>query len=172
VEKFVENPALMQSVNGIGEAVVDLQKLIVDIDRRIDPFFDSAQRAVDDIDRLVVDTDGQLDRLATEAQAALKSASAAMNQLDRFLTLEHGEPARVAESFRKAADSVPPALGQTADAFGNIADMTGKDSPDRRLLDRMLKELSDAARSIRIWAEYLERHPEALITGKGGPKRR
>ncbi len=31
---------------------------------------------------------------------------------------------------------------------------------------KALEELSAAARSIRIMAEYLERHPEALIKGK------
>lgn len=172
VEKFVENPALAQSLDNFNQAIEDIQKLIVDIDQGAVPLLNSARQAVEDIDRLAVNADGQLDRLGPEAQNAIRSASAALNQLDRFLTLEYGEPARLAESFRKAADSVPPALGQTADAFGNIANMTGKDSPDRRLLDRTLKELSDAARSVRIWAEYLERHPEALITGKGGPKRR
>jgi paraquat-inducible protein B len=38
--------------------------------------------------------------------------------------------------------------------------------------DRTLKELQSAARSIKVWAEYLERHPEALIRGKGKSKRR
>jgi paraquat-inducible protein B len=31
----------------------------------------------------------------------------------------------------------------------------------------LLKELASAARSIRVFADYLERHPEALIRGKG-----
>jgi len=30
-----------------------------------------------------------------------------------------------------------------------------------------LKELGDAARSLRVLLEYLERHPDALIFGKG-----
>ncbi|CAB1076774.1 Paraquat-inducible protein B [Olavius algarvensis Delta 1 endosymbiont] len=38
--------------------------------------------------------------------------------------------------------------------------------------DRTLRELQSAARSIKVWAEYLERHPEALIRGKGKSKRR
>jgi len=38
--------------------------------------------------------------------------------------------------------------------------------------DRTLKELQSAARSIKVWAEYLERHPEALIRGKSKSKRR
>jgi len=38
--------------------------------------------------------------------------------------------------------------------------------------DRTLKELQAAARSIKVWAAYLERNPEALIRGKGKSKRR
>jgi paraquat-inducible protein B len=33
-------------------------------------------------------------------------------------------------------------------------------------VDRTLKELQAAARSIKVWAAYLERNPEALIRGK------
>jgi paraquat-inducible protein B len=39
-------------------------------------------------------------------------------------------------------------------------------------LDRTLKELQAAARSIKVWAAYLERNPEALIRGKSKSKRR
>jgi paraquat-inducible protein B len=31
-----------------------------------------------------------------------------------------------------------------------------------------LTELAGAARSIRVFADYLERHPEALLRGKAG----
>jgi paraquat-inducible protein B len=34
---------------------------------------------------------------------------------------------------------------------------------------RTLRDLSDAARSVKALADYLERHPDALIRGKGGP---
>jgi paraquat-inducible protein B len=34
-------------------------------------------------------------------------------------------------------------------------------------LSRALQELSGAVRSLRIMADYLERHPDALIHGKG-----
>lgn len=42
-------------------------------------------------------------------------------------------------------------------------------SEDSRLVyesNRMLRELNTAARSVRILSEYLEQHPEALLTGK------
>jgi paraquat-inducible protein B len=40
------------------------------------------------------------------------------------------------------------------------------DSSTQRDLQDVFDELSKAARSIRIMADYLERHPEALIHGK------
>ena len=41
------------------------------------------------------------------------------------------------------------------------------ESPLQRELKQVLSELSTAARSIRVMADYLERHPDALIRGKG-----
>ena len=35
-------------------------------------------------------------------------------------------------------------------------------------MQRMFQEVSAAARSVRLMADYLERHPEALLKGKGG----
>jgi hypothetical protein len=31
-----------------------------------------------------------------------------------------------------------------------------------------MDEVNDAARSIRLLADFLDRHPEALLNGKGG----
>jgi len=43
----------------------------------------------------------------------------------------------------------------------------GKDSVTNQELRKTLNELEEAARSIRILTEYLQRHPESLIRGKG-----
>ena len=43
----------------------------------------------------------------------------------------------------------------------------GKDSGANQELRKALDEMGEAARSIRILTEYLQRHPESLIRGKG-----
>jgi paraquat-inducible protein B len=48
----------------------------------------------------------------------------------------------------------------------SIDAMVAKDSPMSQELQETLRELSDAARSLRVLADYLERHPEALLRGK------
>jgi paraquat-inducible protein B len=44
------------------------------------------------------------------------------------------------------------------------------DSPLQYQMKETLEELSDAARSLRILVEYLENHPESIISGKGSEK--
>ena len=53
-----------------------------------------------------------------------------------------------------------------ADQLKSTLTILGKDPAAGNDLARTLAELKDAARSIRVLADYLERHPESLIRGK------
>jgi paraquat-inducible protein B len=66
------------------------------------------------------------------------------------------------QSLRRTADSATTTLASLEGAVG-------QDSRLRYDLGTTLKELATASRSVRVFADYLERHPEALIRGKGGP---
>jgi len=44
------------------------------------------------------------------------------------------------------------------------------DSPLQYRMKETLGDLSDTARSLRVLLEYLENHPESIITGKGSEK--
>ncbi len=67
-------------------------------------------------------------------------------------------------------DSVLPAvdetLNQAQQAVGGVAGAVGPDSQTVRQLNRSLVELAESAKAIRGLADYLERHPDALIYGK------
>lgn len=60
-------------------------------------------------------------------------------------------------------------LKQTEKSLAGIENMLKNDSPLQQDLQTALREVSKAARSVRTLADYLERHPEALIEGKKGP---
>jgi paraquat-inducible protein B len=147
IEKFMDNPELGQSVHNLNQTILDMQKLVKDVDRQVEPLLGSATAAIGHADELVLNVNKQIDPLAADVK-------------------------QTAAAFMGAADAARPAIQEVSKAFANIAALTGKGSEERRQLDRTLKELQAAARSIKVWAEYLERHPEALIRGKGKSKRR
>jgi paraquat-inducible protein B len=61
-----------------------------------------------------------------------------------------------------------PLFAQAQSTLASADGLIGADSQARYDLNALLKELTRAARSIRVFADYLERHPEALIRGKTG----
>ena len=61
-----------------------------------------------------------------------------------------------------------PLFVQAQSTLASADGLVGAKSQARYDLNALLKELTGAARSIRVFADYLERHPDALIRGKTG----
>lgn len=62
-------------------------------------------------------------------------------------------------------------LSQGRQVVANINGLIGPDAPLSIETVRTMRNVGAAARSIRAFADYLDRHPEALIRGKGGMQR-
>lgn len=60
-------------------------------------------------------------------------------------------------------------LKQAEKSLAGVENMLKSESPVHQDLQMALREVAKAARSVRTLADYLERHPEALIEGKKGP---
>jgi len=91
----------------------------------------------------------------------LRSAVANLNT-----TLKHTK--KLAQNFDRTV--VPELNNSLIEAQSTLNTIKGSVSKDSQLyseLMRVLKELTGAARSIRLMADYLERNPDALIYGKG-----
>lgn len=68
----------------------------------------------------------------------------------------------------KAAGHAVTAITQAKGTLVSLEDSVGEDSSLMYELNEAVKEFSGAARSIRLLADYLTRHPESLLKGKEG----
>jgi paraquat-inducible protein B len=75
----------------------------------------------------------------------------------------------VAQVVRKLDSQTLPATQAAMNEAQETLASYGEGSPVNYELGNTLKEAAAAARSLRVLANYLERHPEALLQGKGGP---
>ena len=66
------------------------------------------------------------------------------------------------------APELAETLRQTTATLQGVRRMIEEGSPISVELRRSLNEVSGAARSLKVLTDYLERHPEALLRGKGG----
>jgi paraquat-inducible protein B len=91
----------------------------------------------------------------------LKSAVSSLND-----TLKRTR--QLAQNFdASVVPELSATMQQAQSTLKSINGSVSKDSPLYYELLRVFKELSEAARSIRVMADYLERNPDALIYGKG-----
>jgi len=116
-----------------------------------------------------------LEEIGSNLNETLRGASDLTNAPElqqSILTLER--TLEQAERFSsKMNDQVAPALQATLDEARTSLrtlekNVIQEEAPVYQDLTRALQELANAARSIRLMADYLERHPEALLKGKTG----
>jgi paraquat-inducible protein B len=95
----------------------------------------------------------------------------AITSLDQTFKELHGLVQRADAGLAPALSRLPAiserlehAVAQADAAFGRGG--YGSNSTTQRNLDRMMDQIADAARSIRVLADYLNRHPEAVISGR------
>jgi paraquat-inducible protein B len=122
------------------------------------------------------------DRIGKSLEGAASGLDTTINgaQMKRTLAALEAAMIDVQDIAKKLDNDAGPALkrlpaiaAQLQDAitkanrlFGSINTGYGDDSRFRRDLDRLLPQLTDAARSIRALTDLLSRHPEALIKGR------
>ncbi len=70
----------------------------------------------------------------------------------------------------KDISTLTRSLSQVAQKMENALNSFDEDSRTMLDLNKMLRNFGAAAQSLRNWSDYLERHPEALLRGKGGSR--
>ncbi len=137
-QTFQQIPALVKQLDAIeDEAVVALRE---------------ARTLLKDAQTLVRNVNTQIAPLSNSAKDTLTAARGALHQGQK--------------TIKNLEGSVKPALGQAEQALASVADLTGPESVVLDDLSQTLRALEEAARSIRVLADSLERNPESLIRGK------
>ena len=145
-------------------------------DFRIFPTVPAELDAMADKANAILDTVAALPlaQIGTDLRDAIGGAKAvlasrelmdAVKELERTLK----EVRQVAAGVdREVMPKFAAALDQVRGILKSADGLVAPESPTAVELRRMLQELSAAARAVRSVADYLDRHPEALIQGKGG----
>lgn len=121
-------------------------------------FFPSAPPATVDWSQNPV----QLPTIPGQLQTMEASVENIIKKVDKMPLKEIGD------NLKQAIGDLDLTLISARGTLDNANNIVAPNSPQGQQLDHTLEEVSRAARSVRVLADYLERHPEALIRGKRG----
>jgi paraquat-inducible protein B len=159
IERKVNSPELAESITTLNEALKDIRKMIQNIDNRVGPLTTGIQGAVADYGKLARNLDERIGPLATNLDETLRDARKLVRHVDGRI-----EP--LISDLQDTLNAAEMTLAQGKKTLAAVEELTSDDAPVVYELKNTLRQLSAAARSIRIWAEYLERNPDALLRGK------
>jgi paraquat-inducible protein B len=144
-----------KALAALNRVLADADKAVNRIDAEVTPELTAALK---DAGKLVnrIDTE-----VTPELTAVLKDAGKAVGRIDAEVT---PELKALLDELRGAIATANRVLKDTD------ATLVGKNAPVQQELRDALQEIVRAARSVRVLADYLERHPDALIRGKAEEK--
>ena len=132
--------------------------------------------AMDELRRTVTDVMAEvrrlpLDKIAQEILATVEGGNRLVNSQDTQKAVHNlnaalGNVEKLTEGLDQQADALATSLDQTLVTVRKALEVADPNSPAGVNMNSALKELAAAARSIRVLADYLEQHPEALVKGK------
>lgn len=96
-------------------------------------------------------------------QTLFDNMNAALGQLRDLLKTLSAETPRITADAQDITASLKNITGKAEDALTTF-DPNSRTMND---LNKMMRNFSAAAQALKNWADYLERHPEAILKGKG-----
>jgi len=101
-----------------------------------------------------------LPTIPTSLEEITKGVNAVLDKLKAFPF------DKIGADLSKTLSNLDKTIVQAEDTLKSIDGMFAQDSAMTQELQKTMREMAETARSLRILADYLERHPEALLRGK------
>jgi len=148
-----------------------LRELVEQINERVGPLLAEIESTTEQSRLLVASINASVDRLTPQVEEGLKSTTAFLEHAGRQLDLEKGPAAELVANLTKASESLEGALQQTRQTLAALEASAGPGSPLQTEVTALVAEVRETVGSLRELTDYLQRHPEALVRGKGKPDR-
>ena len=141
INKVAQSPEITEAIRSLNLTLTDARKLVQNVDSRIGPLASSIQGTVDDYGKLARNADKKVETLSLGLGDTIKE-------------------------IQTAVSSIEKTLGEAQATLAQARQTLSEDSTLASEITETLEEVQKGARSIRLLADYLARHPETAIWGK------
>ena len=159
INKLINSPETAQTLHYVKQATKDARDLLRRINEKVDPLFAQMDQTLKDSQALLNNVNQQVDPLAASLTQTADDASKLLNNVNSRIEPVQADWAETTKELRAALNAAEGALV-------SIDNMVDENSEFRYQFEAFLSEITLMARSLRAFADYLERNPDALLRGK------
>jgi len=166
-KRFEELP-LKEIADRLNETLAGINRLVNS--RDLQTSIGSLNQLLKSSDALVKHLNTEVGPLASDIKGTADAARAVLVQAEKTLRFDEGVPGQIASGIKETLSAADATLKETRKAVENINGVAVQNANLGYEIGRTLDQIAELSRSIRILADYLERHPEALLRGKSPAK--
>ena len=158
IRNLLASKEMQQSNVALSVTLTELEKTMKTLNRNLEPILKETQNTVIGADALVQDSRSMVNAVHQEVKPVMAGVERTLANADK--TLANADKAMAAATT--ALDTATAALTKARSTLVTVDGAVGPDST----LNETLVAMKEAARSLKSLTDYLERHPEAVISGK------
>ena len=138
IAQLATSPELHATIKELSETIIAMKTLVQNVDSKIDP-------------------------LATRIDETLVEARDGIGDTRRVI---NEQAAPMLAQFRQAAETAQTALDQVDKTLKSIENLADEGTQLRFEISAALEDVSAASLSVRVLADFLEQHPDAILRGR------
>jgi len=152
IERFVTSDEFTKSLHYFKQTMKEARNLLRHFDEKVDPLFADVERTLKDAQALLQNVNSRIDPLSGSIMKTTEDARKLVRNVNKRVRPIQADLENTTKSLRATLEEVDG--------------MVSENSEFRYQINIFLREIALAARSLRSFADYLERNPDALIRGK------
>jgi paraquat-inducible protein B len=173
INRLVNAPEVLGAMQNLNVTLTGMQQVLQQADTQVTHVassattaFESVNRAATDIQQLTQQTQQLVQHVDKQLGQVTSSATTTFGQVGKLTRTVNTQVLALATSLRQTAEGALRAIEGMRETLTAAQQLVMPSAPVGYELVKTLREFSETARSLRMLANYLERHPNALVFGR------
>lgn len=174
---IARSPELKETLRAAAAALGDFRRMVGTVEREVGPLLASVKNTSEVSRGVVTDVGQDLQQVLSEARPLLSSlkdtsdvARTSVADIAQELDKTLADIRPLVRRLEETAAAARATLDKSQAVLGDAETALDPDWGLGQQLSQTLQELTDAARSFRALANYLEQHPDAVLFGRRKPR--
>ena len=173
INRLVNAPEVLGAMQNLNVTLAGMQQVLQQADTQVTHVasgaataFESLNRAATDIHQLAQQTQQLVQHVDTQLGQVTSSATTTFGQVGKLTQTVNAQALALTTSLRQTSEGALRAIEGMRETLTSMQQLVMPSAPVGYELVKTLREFSETARSLRMLANYLERHPNALVFGR------
>jgi paraquat-inducible protein B len=173
INRLVNAPEVLEAIHNLNVTLTGLQQVLQHADTQVTHVASSATttlasltKTATDIQQLVQQTQQLVQHVDKQLGQVASSAATTLGQAGKLTQTVNAQVLALATRLSQMTEGALQAIERLRETLTAAQQFVTPSAPVGYELVKTLREFSETARSLRVLANYLERHPNALVFGR------